>query len=123
LPELTERLARNIHDHWVRQRLGEGWTHGAARDDSGKKYPCLVPFEILLEAEKKSGRIITTEGLKATVALGYRIETPRASLDATQAESSPVDRERERHLRISRDVYLQAFELRYGSWTGINAAR
>ncbi len=30
--------------------------------------------------------------------------------------------ERERHLQLARDVYLQAFELHQGYWTGINAA-
>jgi hypothetical protein len=29
--ELTERLAKNAHDIWARQRMADGWSHGLRR--------------------------------------------------------------------------------------------
>ena len=71
---LTEQLARNAHDIWARQRLAEGWTHGARRDDALRQHPDLVPYAELPESEKTYDRDAALETLKAIVALGYRIE-------------------------------------------------
>ena len=72
--ELSERLARNAHDIWARQRLIDGWDYGPQRDDAGKKHPCLVPYEDLPESEKAYDRRVAMETLKAMLTLGYRIE-------------------------------------------------
>jgi hypothetical protein len=79
LEALIERLAENNHDVWARQRLADGWTHGPARDDAGKRHPGLVPYGELPESEKEYDRRTVIETLKAIVALGYRIEPPAAS--------------------------------------------
>lgn len=71
--DLTERLAENAHDIWARQRLQDGWKHGAKRDDAKKEHPCLVPYGQLPESEKAYDRNAAMETLKAIVALGYRI--------------------------------------------------
>ena len=72
--ELTERLAKNAHDIWARQRLADGWKLGPHRDDTAKEHPCLVPYEDLPESEKQYDRNAALETLKAVLALGYRIE-------------------------------------------------
>jgi hypothetical protein len=72
--ELTERLARNSHDVWARQRIKDGWKFGAKRDDGKKEHPCLVPYEDLQESEKEYDRNAAMETLKAIIALGYRVE-------------------------------------------------
>jgi hypothetical protein len=74
LHELTERLAKNTHDVWARQRFADGWKYGPRRDDAAKEHPGLVPYEQLPESEKKYDRETAIESLKAVVALGYRIE-------------------------------------------------
>ncbi|MDQ2829361.1 MAG: RyR domain-containing protein [Chloroflexota bacterium] len=74
--ELTERLARNTHDVWARQRLSEGWRYGPTRDDACKKHPSLVPYERLSDSEKDYDRNTALETLKAIISLGYRIEKP-----------------------------------------------
>lgn len=73
LQELVERLAESNHDHWARQRLGEGWTYGPERDDNKKTHPDLVPYANLSEAEKDYDRTSVVETLKAIFALGYEI--------------------------------------------------
>ncbi len=72
--ELTERLAKNAHDTWARGRMAEGWRYGPQRDGVKKEHPCMVPYEELPESEKEFDRSMAMETLKATLALGYRIE-------------------------------------------------
>jgi hypothetical protein len=72
--ELTERLAKNAHDNWARQRVADGWRHGPRRDQDKKEHPSLVPYEKLSEEEKEYDRNAAMETLKAMLALGYRID-------------------------------------------------
>ncbi len=71
---LTECLAENVHEHWSRQRLAEGWHYGLRRDDDKKEHPSLVPYAELSESEKDYDRLTTMGTLKAITALGYRID-------------------------------------------------
>jgi hypothetical protein len=73
ITDLMEKLARNAHDHWAKQRMAEGWTYGPSRDDARKKHPCLVPYEQLPDSEREYDRTAARETLKAIIASGYRI--------------------------------------------------
>ena len=73
---LTERLARNAHDVWARQRLRDGWKLGPRRDDAAKEHPSLVPYEALDDSEREYDRQVALETLRTVVALGYRIAKP-----------------------------------------------
>ncbi len=70
---LTERLARNAHDVWARQRLRDGWRLGPRRDDVAKEHPSLVPYDELNDSEQEYDRQVALETLRTVVALGYRI--------------------------------------------------
>lgn len=74
LMELTEEMARNVHDVWAVGRIAEGWTWGKERNDAKKENPCLVPYEKLPEGEKAYDRNTAIETLKLILSLGYRIE-------------------------------------------------
>ena len=74
LDDLTELLARNVHDIWAQQRPFEGWHYGSARNDACKEHPCLVPYEQLPESAKEYDRKTAMETIKAIIALGYHIE-------------------------------------------------
>jgi len=76
LTALMERLAENAHEVWAKQRFDQGWTYGEARDDAGKKHPCLVPYDQLPEVEKDYDRKAAGETLKMILKLGYRIVEP-----------------------------------------------
>jgi len=56
LMELTEEMAKNVHDVWSAGRIAQGWTWGPKRDDEKKENPCLVPYEELPESEKEYER-------------------------------------------------------------------
>ncbi len=71
---LTEELARNVHDHYVRERMAHGWTYGPHRDDEAMHNPTLIPYDQLPESEKEYDRKSAMETVKAIIALGYRIE-------------------------------------------------
>lgn len=73
--KITELLAKNTHEIWSTQRLGEGWEYGPQRDDAKKQHPGLVPYEDLPESEKEYDRVISVGVIKTLLALGYQIET------------------------------------------------
>ena len=73
LAELGECLAKNAHDTWARQRIGEGWSYGELRDAELKTHPDLVPYEELPESEKEYDRKTSMETIKVILSMGYRI--------------------------------------------------
>src|ERR1700682_486653 len=77
LARFAELLARNTHDVWARQRLGEGWRWGPERNDDRKEHPDLVPYEALSEGEKEYDRATAVEVLKTILAMGGIVQPPR----------------------------------------------
>jgi len=76
LNRLVEELAENNHDLWARQRLADGWVYGPKRDDNELRHPDLISYKDLPESEKEYDRITAMEGLKAVMALDYKITPP-----------------------------------------------
>lgn len=74
LLELTEKIAENVHDVYVKSRIEEGWTYGKCRDDVKKTNPTLVPYDELPENEKEYDRNTSLETIKLIIKLGYSIE-------------------------------------------------
>lgn len=74
LSELTERMARNVHEVWAQTRIQQGWSYGPERDDRKKHHPCLVPYDELPESEREYDRKTALETLKFIVKAGYRID-------------------------------------------------
>ena len=73
LNELTEEIARNVHEVWAAGRIAEGWKYGEKRDTAEKTTPCLVPYEKLPETEKEYDRNTALSTLKLIEKLGYKI--------------------------------------------------
>lgn len=74
LLELTELLAKNVHETWSAGRINEGWKYGPTRNENEKTHPCLVPYEQLPENEKDYDRNTALETLKIIIKMGYKIE-------------------------------------------------
>lgn len=74
LQELTEAMARNVHDVWAAKRIAQGWQWGLERDDKQKFHPCLVPYEELPESEREFDRCTALRTLKLIQTLGYEIK-------------------------------------------------
>jgi ryanodine receptor 2 len=73
LLELTEKIAENVHDVFVKSRIEAGWVYGERRDDVKKTNPTLIPYDELPESEKEYDRNTALETLKLIVKLGYSI--------------------------------------------------
>lgn len=71
LDALIEEMAKNVHEVWAQNRIKQGWTYGAERDDALKKHPCLLPYEELPEEEKIYDRDSAIETLKLITKLGF----------------------------------------------------
>lgn len=74
IAELTEYIAKNVHENWALNRINEGWTLGEKRDGKKKTTPCLVPYDELPEIEKEYDRVTAMNTLKLIIKLGYKIE-------------------------------------------------
>ena len=70
---LAEKLAKNTHEVWAKNRLKEGWKYGLERNDKLKTTPCLVAYEELPEEEKEYDRNTSIETLKLIQKLGFKI--------------------------------------------------
>ena len=73
LEELREAIAENAHDVWAADRIREGWTYGAERDDAKKQHPDLVPYTALPESEKEYDRTMAFNTIRLVKKLGYDI--------------------------------------------------
>lgn len=73
LKNLMEKMAKNTHENWAKQRINDGWKYGEKRDDIKKEHPCLIEYEKLTEEEKKYDRITAEQTLKLIIKLGYKI--------------------------------------------------
>ena len=74
LMQLTEKMARNVHEVWALGRLNDGWTYGPERDDAFKQHPCLINYDDLPESEKAYDRNTAMETLKLILSLGWKVE-------------------------------------------------
>ncbi|HEX8000336.1 MAG TPA: TRAFs-binding domain-containing protein [Pyrinomonadaceae bacterium] len=83
--ELIETLARNLHALRLKDRQANEAldSHEHAGEDEAAAW--LIPFEALPETEKEHYRRSASETLKATFALGYKVEhtEEQSSLEAT----------------------------------------
>ena len=71
--DLIESLAENTHEVWALNRKKQGWIYGEKRDDEKKTHPCLLPYNMLEEAEKEYDRATAYETLALICKLGYKI--------------------------------------------------
>lgn len=74
LTALAEEIAKNVHEVWSQNRINDGWSYGAKRDDTEKKHPCLVAYENLSESEKEYDRSTSQETIKLILKLGFEIK-------------------------------------------------
>uniref|UniRef100_A0A3Q2W3J5 Ryanodine receptor 2 n=1 Tax=Haplochromis burtoni TaxID=8153 RepID=A0A3Q2W3J5_HAPBU len=73
LERIREKLAENIHELWVMNKIELGWIYGAVRDDNKRQHPCLVEFSKLPEQERSYNLQMSLETLKTLLALGCHV--------------------------------------------------
>jgi hypothetical protein len=72
-PEEIEILSRLEHDHWVDEKIKNGWTYGQYRDNSRKIHNCIVKWEELTENERQKDRTIVSRTPLLLANHGYKI--------------------------------------------------
>lgn len=92
--ELTELLARNIHDIWAQRKLADGWRRGCRLDGTRRRHPWLVPYDALPDSVREYDRSTALGTLKTLIALGYGVRkraTPRRRkrVEGKEAEDTP----------------------------------
>lgn len=73
LIELSEAIAKNVHEVWAQGRLDDGWTWGETLDGVNKKHPSLIPYEELSDEEKDYDRNTAMGTLRLVAKLGFTI--------------------------------------------------
>uniref|UniRef100_U3KG58 Ryanodine receptor 2 n=1 Tax=Ficedula albicollis TaxID=59894 RepID=U3KG58_FICAL len=73
LERIREKLAENIHELWVMNKIELGWQYGPVRDDNKRQHPCLVEFSKLPEQERNYNLQMSLETLKTLLALGCHV--------------------------------------------------
>uniref|UniRef100_A0A672JJC7 Ryanodine receptor 2b (cardiac) n=1 Tax=Salarias fasciatus TaxID=181472 RepID=A0A672JJC7_SALFA len=73
LEDIREKMAENIHELWVKDKLDLGWTHGQVRDEGKKHEPCLVEFSKLPEPERNQNLQMAQDTIRTLLALGFHI--------------------------------------------------
>ena len=73
LLDLSEEIAKNVHEVWAQNRIAEGWSWGPVRDDEKRQTPCLVPYEDLPEGEKAYDRNTALDTLRFITLGGFKI--------------------------------------------------
>ncbi|KGL80765.1 Ryanodine receptor 2, partial [Tinamus guttatus] len=73
LERIREKLAENIHELWVMNKIELGWQYGPVRDDNKRQHPCLVEFSKLPEQERNYNLQMSLETLKTLLALGSHV--------------------------------------------------
>ncbi|XP_075412509.1 ryanodine receptor 2 [Tenrec ecaudatus] len=73
LEKIREKLAENIHELWVMNKIELGWQYGPVRDDNKRQHPCLVEFSKLPEQERNYNLQMSLETLKTLLALGCHV--------------------------------------------------
>ncbi len=74
LLQLTEKIAKNVHEVWAEGRIREGWKYGPVKNSEKLETPLLVPYDELPESEKEFDRNTALNTLRLVIKLGYTIE-------------------------------------------------
>jgi hypothetical protein len=73
LEQLTELIARNVHEVWAQKKLQQGWKYGEVTDVEQNTHSSLVPYEQLSEQERSYDRDTAMKTIRLILKLGYKI--------------------------------------------------
>ncbi len=68
-----EKIAKNIHETWAKQRQDQGWGYSETYDAVSKKHPCMVEYNDLPESERDIDRATVVQTIKMLLWMGYEI--------------------------------------------------
>ncbi|XP_052009298.1 ryanodine receptor 2 [Xyrauchen texanus] len=73
LEQIRERLAENLHELWLVDKIEQGWTYGPVKDEVKGVHPCLVEFPKLPDQERIYNLQSSEDILRTLLAFGVHI--------------------------------------------------
>uniref|UniRef100_A0A3Q2ZUA4 Ryanodine receptor 2b (cardiac) n=1 Tax=Kryptolebias marmoratus TaxID=37003 RepID=A0A3Q2ZUA4_KRYMA len=73
LEDIKEKMAENLHELWLKDKIEAGWTNGPVKDESKLHDPCVVEFSKLPEQERNQNLQMAQDTLKTLLAFGFHI--------------------------------------------------
>ncbi|MCS7214937.1 MAG: RyR domain-containing protein [Thermodesulfovibrio sp.] len=71
--EFIDKIAKKLHEAWVKEKLEQGWKYGEVTDKNSKIHSSLIPYEELTEEEKEIDRMYVREISKILENKGLRL--------------------------------------------------
>ncbi|XP_077586244.1 ryanodine receptor 2 [Stigmatopora nigra] len=71
--DIRDKIAENIHELWVMEKIDLGWFQGNDCDEGKRLDPCLVEFSKLPDQERNQNLQTAQDILRTLLALGFRI--------------------------------------------------
>nr|XP_061794423.1 ryanodine receptor 2-like [Nerophis lumbriciformis] len=71
--DIRDKIAENIHELWVMEKIDLGWIQGNERDEGKRLDPCLVEFSKLPDQERNQNLQTAQDTLRTLLALGFHI--------------------------------------------------
>lgn len=75
---MSDTLAKYLHNKWVKERVDQGWSYGVKLSHSDKKHPMLRPWSELPEQYKKVDTDLPKVFMKILNDLGYVVLDKKA---------------------------------------------
>lgn len=72
LKELTESLAKNVHEVWAAGRMAAGWKYCPVKDEFKKGHACVIPSESLTEEGDDFGFATALKSIRFLLLHGNR---------------------------------------------------
>nr|XP_057915111.1 ryanodine receptor 2 isoform X2 [Doryrhamphus excisus] len=72
--DIRDKIAENIHELHVVEKIDLGWTYGNERDEAKKLDPCLVEFGKLPEQDRNQDLHTAQDILRTLLAVGFHID-------------------------------------------------
>lgn len=72
---LAGNTPEQSHESWSKQKVDDGWVHGAVKDPEKKTHPCLVPYAELSIADRAKDDLFTGVVKSLAPALGLEVLT------------------------------------------------
>ncbi|XP_051937189.1 ryanodine receptor 2 [Hippocampus zosterae] len=72
--DIRDKIAENIHELWVMERVGLGWSQGNEQDEEKLLDPRLVEFSKLPDRERNQNVQTAQDILRTLLAFGFRID-------------------------------------------------
>lgn len=85
--ELVNVIASNAHEVWAQERIKQGWCWGPVRNDAERRHNCLLPYQLLTDAERNVERVGVVATMRLVNGAGYVFRKQETEASSTKRNS------------------------------------